>query len=77
MKSKGWYEVRGSRKYHYFDHSLRSLCGRWMMLFGINEAELYDTNHESEDNCAPCKRKREKDEQERKAIETEPQTVQR
>ncbi|MEM1268426.1 MAG: hypothetical protein AAGI08_00125 [Bacteroidota bacterium] len=54
---KGWAGVVGGRKYHYFV-DMRSLCGRYMF-FGPSE-NLDDSKHQHSENCATCKRKRNK-----------------
>ena len=52
---KGWGFPLNSRKAHYFNNDARSLCGKWMY-FGT----LEDSNHNSPDNCAKCRRKLQK-----------------
>ncbi len=52
---RGWAWPARSRKAHYFVGG-RSLCGKWGWLGGADT--LYDTNHNSSDNCASCKRRR-------------------
>ena len=52
---KGWGFPLNTRKAHYFDNDAISMCGKWMYM-----GQLEDNNHTSPDNCAICKRKREK-----------------
>jgi hypothetical protein len=47
--------LSNSRKAHYFIDG-RALCGKFMYLGSSYE----DHTHESPDNCAACRRKREK-----------------
>jgi len=52
---RGWGFPGNSRKAHYFlAGEMISICGR-MMFAG----ERFDDKHESPDNCAECKRRRE------------------
>ena len=30
-KDEGWFGPSGSRRFHYFDSDLRSLCGKWTL----------------------------------------------
>jgi hypothetical protein len=54
--SRGWaFPTANARKAHFFIES-RSLCGK----FAYWGEEIEDDKHESADNCAACKRKREK-----------------
>ena len=53
MGGPGWAFPNGSRKAHYFVET-RSLCGKWGFYMGLTE----DSNYESPDNCAECKRRR-------------------
>lgn len=52
---QGWGWPLNTKKSHYFVGG-RSLCGKW----GAMMLELNDNKHKSPDNCAECKRKREK-----------------
>ena len=52
--SEGWGKgAYGGRKWHYYRHRI-SLCHKVMVLHD----DLEDTNDESPDNCAECRRKR-------------------
>jgi hypothetical protein len=51
--TQGWGLPFNSRKAHYFNNSITSLCGKWA--FG---GELEDKNHEHPENCAACMKKR-------------------
>ena len=52
--SRGWRFPLNSRKAHYFlDGESISLCRKWMYT-----GESEDTNHDSPDNCAECRRRR-------------------
>jgi hypothetical protein len=51
-QKKGWGFPANARKAHYFVDGI-SLCRNWMF-FGHAD----DTNHDSIDNCATCKRLR-------------------
>jgi hypothetical protein len=50
----GWGFPGNSRKAHYFGTDGMALCHRW----GLFRGSLDDTNHESPENCAECKRRR-------------------
>ena len=57
---QGWTWLHGSRKWHYFiiDGNAQggtSLCGAMLGLNIVNDLE--DSNHNSKDNCAECKRR--------------------
>lgn len=54
MRKTGWGLIQGAKKYHYFDTEGRSLCGR---VLKFTDAGLEDSNDESPDNCAECKRR--------------------
>lgn len=53
-RTHGWKWLINATKWHYFVDG-RSLCGKWMVLT-MNGAD--DSNHDSPDNCAACRRKR-------------------
>lgn len=51
---QGWGWPFNSRRAHFFEEGeIISICGK-MMFAG----ERTDNNHDSQDNCAECKRKR-------------------
>lgn len=52
---KGWGFPLRSKKAHYFNNELVSLCGKWMFT-----GKLEDDKHNSPDNCKICMKKREK-----------------
>ena len=52
-KGTGWWKPAESRKWHFFDASARSLCGKWMHM----GARLKTGNDDSPDNCSACRRK--------------------
>lgn len=54
---RGWKFPLNTRKAHYFDDSLISLCGKVMVL-SLKGCE--DDNHGSKDNCVECRRRQEK-----------------
>lgn len=54
---RGWWFPLNSRRAHYFEDSLVSLCGGWMKL---GDAKLEDFGHDSPDNCKDCERRRKK-----------------
>ena len=55
---RGWWWSPNSRKAHYFDNDVRSLCGNFLVLApAVLHLEVQDTDHNSPDNCAGCKRK--------------------
>jgi len=57
-KAEGWTYLYNSRKWHYFrDHT--SLC-RKLLLLGQPDFDPAE-NLASKDNCAECRRKREKE----------------
>lgn len=47
MKKKGWKYISNARKEHYFNDSLTSLCGRWLV-FSIDNLRDYNL-------LSPCK----------------------
>ena len=51
---KGWGFPLNSKKAHYYNEDLISLCGKWMF-----RGRLEDDNHNSSDNCKMCMKKRE------------------
>lgn len=51
-QDKGWGFPALARKAHYFVGSM-SLCRHWWFI-----GQVDDTNHDSIDNCATCKRLR-------------------
>jgi len=54
--TRGWGWPMNSQKAHYFPAGeIISLCGRWMY-----SGHLEDDRHESRDNCAACRKKRER-----------------
>ena len=55
----GWWFALNARKAHYFEEGeIISLCRRQMTLGHRPGTE--DSNHDSADNCAECKRRRAK-----------------
>ena len=52
---KGWGWPGASKKAHYFNQNVMSLCGGWMFT-----GELEDSEHQSPDNCKSCMKKRDK-----------------
>jgi hypothetical protein len=71
--ARGWNWLINSRKWHYFNHSNVSLCGKYMTI--TLPSSLDDTNDDSKDNCVACKRAikalREVEAEEEKAREEE------
>ena len=55
MNEKGWGFPLKSKKAHYFNKEIRSLCGKWLFT-----GTLEDDKHTSPDNCKVCMVKREK-----------------
>lgn len=53
--TRGWGFPGNSRKAHYFDDSMFSLCKRWAYT-----GELEDPRHEHQQNCVACAKKRAK-----------------
>ena len=52
----GWTRPGASKKWHYFQAGAKtSLCGKWMFV-----GERDDSDHDSPENCAECKRRRAK-----------------
>jgi hypothetical protein len=49
--TQGWGKLPASRKWHYFDNSSFSLCGK----IGFYLGPLDEGNDDSPDNCAKCK----------------------
>lgn len=59
---RGWWWSPNSRKAHFFveEEGGRAICGGFLVFAtAILFAEASDTFHQSPDNCAACKRKRE------------------
>lgn len=52
---KGWAFSANSRKAHYYDAEARSLCGKWVRLFG-GDTYKPETGP-SPDDCAGCRRR--------------------
>jgi hypothetical protein len=52
----GWGIPANARKWHFFETDGMSLCRQW----GFYRGSVYNTRHESEQNCAECKRLRAK-----------------
>ena len=52
----GWGPAANSRKWHYYGQDGMSLCRKYAWL-GPSDS-LDDSNHESSDNCAACRRKK-------------------
>ena len=58
-RMRGWWFPANSRKAHYM-MGTRSMCGKWSTL-GVPTAGMYsDELHNSPDNCAECRRRRDK-----------------
>lgn len=55
LGKRGWGSPLLSKKSHYFNDDLISLCGKWMYT-----GELEDDKHDHPDNCAACMKKRTK-----------------
>lgn len=55
--NEGWHRPGNSRKWHYY-RDYRSLCGATLMFFSGPFEQGQD---DSPDNCAACRRKREKE----------------
>lgn len=63
--AEGWFGPTGSRKYHYFDSDLRSLCGKWMLWRHPEDVGLAwgdSQNFGMQGDCAACSRKAPADE---------------
>jgi hypothetical protein len=54
----GWWFPTNSRKAHFFNDSITSLCGKWMCL-GSNP-HLEPDDKPSKDDCAACRKKLDK-----------------
>jgi hypothetical protein len=54
--AKGWAFLTGSKKAHYFNDDMFSLCRKYGFYFG----EADDTNDDHKDNCAECVKKKKK-----------------
>lgn len=52
----GWGKPGASKKWHYFDNDEISICRKWWALL----VDLDNTNDDSPDNCAECKRRKAK-----------------
>lgn len=58
-KVRGWTQIAGSRKYHYFIGPGNSLCDRYMA-WALDPNMVEDDKHDHPDNCLPCQRRRAK-----------------
>ena len=58
-KEEGWTWLQNSKKWHYFRNK-KSLCGKWSLFIHPNEG--YELgNNDSSDNCTTCRKKLEKE----------------
>lgn len=51
----GWNWITGAHKWHYFGEDGRSLCGKYLKLFGNDGSE--DSRDDHPDSCRACVRK--------------------
>jgi hypothetical protein len=58
-KKKGWGFVSNSSRWHFFDKSSTTLCGKFWVP-GLAYDELEDTDHGNAQNCKACEMKRQK-----------------
>ncbi|MEB7891836.1 hypothetical protein NGK36_21490 [Hafnia alvei] len=55
IKDRGWGSPERAKKAHYFrEGEVISICGKWLF-----SGVLFDTDHENQDNCKACMKKRE------------------
>lgn len=56
---RGWTQIGGSRKFHYFRGPGNSLCDRYLA-FRLDPAQVEDSDHDHQENCVVCRKVREK-----------------
>lgn len=54
---KGWGFVSNSSRWHFFDKSTTTLCGKFWVP-GVDYDALENSAHDSPDNCKACEKKR-------------------
>lgn len=54
-----WFGPGGSKRFHYFDEELRSLCGKWMLWATPQKAGLEwgMAQDNADGDCAECTRR--------------------
>ncbi|WIE81249.1 hypothetical protein [Curtobacterium sp. MCSS17_016] len=59
---KGWAKLAEARKYHFYGHDARSLCGRYLAMFA--PADAFEAHMggftPAPDDCSACMKKLEK-----------------
>jgi hypothetical protein len=52
--AEGWHKPENSRKWHYYTADRRSLCRKWVLLFGRIDEDNQTTDGAGKADCAAC-----------------------